>query len=160
MRSVFQKLGVVIFWLSWPFWLVYFRTHNQRSRILIVADGHALLLKSWLGRGQWGLTGGGANKGESIEDCAAREIKEEIGLETAATAFRPLGKRINNHAGLKFNAEFFVLELSEIPEISIQKSEISEAKWFKLDEVIAAKPGQDVLFAMEKYRPISQAELL
>jgi ADP-ribose pyrophosphatase YjhB (NUDIX family) len=45
------------------------------------ADGHVLLVRHDYGRRNWELPGGGAEPGESPDETALRELREETGLE-------------------------------------------------------------------------------
>ena len=50
--------------------------HDERGRIALVHRKD---------NGLWALPGGGMELGESIEDCAVREVKEETGLDVEIT---------------------------------------------------------------------------
>ncbi len=56
---------------------------------VIVRRGDRVLLtrRSHHGAGTWAAPGGYLDHGESLEDCAGRETREETGLEIAKVAF-------------------------------------------------------------------------
>lgn len=51
---------------------------------LLIEDGKVLLQKR-ADNGLWGLPGGGMDAGESMAECAVREMWEETGIETRVT---------------------------------------------------------------------------
>lgn len=160
MKAILLALGTVIFVLAWPFWMLYFRLYSRRSRVVVVAAGSMLLVKSWLGTGAWGLPGGGAHRGEELVVSAIRELKEETGIDTTDTALRFIGRRTNHRPGFSFQSEFFVLELPEKPKLHIRRSEIADAKWIKLERPTKLKLDEDAQFALRTYQPYDQTELL
>jgi 8-oxo-dGTP pyrophosphatase MutT (NUDIX family) len=68
---------------------------RQAARVVLLADERVLLQQGFdPGRrddGPWWLTpGGGLNDGESIEDAAVREVREETGLQLTRAQLGPV----------------------------------------------------------------------
>lgn len=55
------------------------------SDAIIEKDGRVLLIKRRFDpfKGYWCLPGGGLEEGETLEECAVREVKEETGLKVS-----------------------------------------------------------------------------
>lgn len=68
---------------------------RQRTIVcpLIQNDGHYLLCKMAADRGvfpgQWALSGGGVEPGETIEEALRREVREELGEKLQLTRITP-----------------------------------------------------------------------
>lgn len=88
------------------------------------------------GRMLWSLPKGHIEAGESPEEAAVREVREETGITSAITRslgvidfwFMAEGKRIH-----KTVHHFLFAEKSG--ELQPQLSEVDEVKWFPLDEI-------------------------
>ena len=113
---MWQLLGTIIFWLAWPFWVVYFRLNPQRSRVLIVSEGKLLLVKSWLGDNSWALPGGGVKDGEENIDSACREVEEEVGLVLKPLQLTACGSYHFRKLGISFKAHFYAVKLNSLPK--------------------------------------------
>lgn len=90
---------------------------------------------------KWGITGGHVDSEESERVAAARETQEEIGIENldpkdleflcVKKIVRKYGNVINNH----FKNIFLLRTDLKIDEFVPQKSELSELKYFSIDEI-------------------------
>ena len=81
--------------------------------------------------GKWANFGGHVNAGESYEDAAHRELKEELGFD-ADLKYICKFDRINSEGSKVFNSIFYTeKDNGFIPE----KREIDELKFFKVNEI-------------------------
>jgi 8-oxo-dGTP pyrophosphatase MutT (NUDIX family) len=160
MKKLWGNIGVVLFWLGWPLWLVYFRFGGLRSRVLVLCGDEFLLLQSWLGANDWGLPGGGCKKGERPVAAAVRELKEETGIIVTESSLKRLGSRVHTQYGLRYHARFFSVELASKPELKLRKPEIHAAVWVRRDELSAFKLDTDAQYAFRRHRPAMQERLL
>jgi ADP-ribose pyrophosphatase YjhB (NUDIX family) len=71
-----------------------------RVGIVIVQDGRILLVNHRrMGRSYWVLPGGALNAGEALAACAAREVREETGLEVRVGRFLYLAEAYSKDGG-------------------------------------------------------------
>lgn len=66
-------------------------------RVLLIRNGRVLLVRHWYAPGVMMLPGGGINRGETAEDAARREIKEETGFDVKNLEL--LGEYEGNYPG-------------------------------------------------------------
>lgn len=151
MRRILKAGGRLAFWGLWPVWFVYFRFSSRRSRVLVVAEGQLLLVRDWLGGSSWGLPGGGAKRSEPIEVSAQRELLEEVGLQIEPNQLRPLGDYLHRKAGLRFRAYFFVLELSEKPQLDRRRREVADMAWYGRTALASVPVNADTEHALAAY---------
>lgn len=101
---------------------------NEKDEILLIFR-----------RGKWDLPKGKLDKGEKLEDCAIREVKEETGLQKVK-----LGKFITltyhtYHEGSRFilkESHWFIMKTKSGQEVKPQtEEEITEIRWGKKDDL-------------------------
>jgi 8-oxo-dGTP diphosphatase len=76
--------------LVWPHAMVYNRAHMKLvAAAIIICKGKVLLARRRQGdshQGYWEFPGGAAKRGETIQECLARELHEELGVSASVGA--------------------------------------------------------------------------
>lgn len=150
MKKLWILLGRLAGYLSWPLVWVVIR-FTMRSKLLLVCEGQILLLKGWLGVGQWGLLGGGLHTGEDPADGAIRETKEEIGIVVRKTHMQNLGT-FRQSRGLAHTFHGFVIELPKKPGLNLRWNEITEARWVQPSELANLHVEQHVQLMVDAWQ--------
>lgn len=87
---------------------------------------------------RWALLTGHVEEKETIEEGALRELQEEVGIQICKEELYPLAngnftiKRENHHN----THYFYIINNKPSSDFIIQKEELSEVKWYDIDEVI------------------------
>lgn len=133
MKGLWHLLGNMAFWAAWPLiWLGL--QFTRRTRVLVIAEGKVLVLKGWLGSGQWGLPGGGLHWHEDSLQGAIRELAEETGLRCTPDQLQPLGEVIYTTRGLRTRSVCFAVELPTTPSVKKRPLEIIGTDWLSPQE--------------------------
>lgn len=82
--------------------------------------------------GDWGVTGGHPKSGESPIEGIITEVKEELGLDFSKEKFIEYDSGCDGKDCYKM---YFVNKDIEINDITIQEDELTEVKWFSMDEL-------------------------
>jgi ADP-ribose pyrophosphatase YjhB (NUDIX family) len=92
-----------------------------------------LLIKQFAHKDSWGIPKGHQHEGETLEECAKREVREETGVHVV------LGQRLPN-VGTVFRDEdktvvswLCTVEGNEEPNHNDPDSEVADARWFHID---------------------------
>lgn len=82
--------------------------------------------------GLWNLPAGWIDEGETPQQAAVREAKEEVGLDVKLIQQEPLHKAMNDD-----RTRELISFLAEVVggEVHIQESELVDAKWLSVEEV-------------------------
>lgn len=144
-------LGRLIYWLAWPFWIIYFKFSNHRARVLVISGDKVLLVRGILSSGNWSLPGGGVKRKENIKQTAARELYEETKVEVDANDLKKLSSFEHNSKKLKYSVSLFWIQLDHLVEPQKRNLEIADAGWFKINELNNLNLDEDVDIAIKKY---------
>jgi NAD+ diphosphatase len=106
--------------------------HIHPCAIVLVKRGNELLLtrKAEWPAGRYSLVAGFLDIGESLEECAVREVKEETGIDICNVRY--VGSQ-----NWPFPAQLmagFVADYAS-GEIRVEKSELEDARWFTPDDL-------------------------
>lgn len=145
--SSLQKIGVVVFWVSWPVLYLMLR-FSHRTRGLVVCKNKIVVVKPWLSNGKWGLPGGGVHRSEASIKALTREVSEEVGLTITPKKCKLIGPRTYKQNGLRFNYQLFMVELSNESQLQPQKFEIAQAQWLPVEQLSFSNSSCDVLDAI------------
>lgn len=101
--------------------------------IVAVCDGDRILLTRYAGRAftRHALIAGFAEIGESIEDTVRREVMEEVGLKVKNLRFYKSQPWVFTDTLLMG----FYAELDGSDAVTVQEDELSEALWFRREEI-------------------------
>ena len=117
----------------------FYGRKRSRSVAVIVRDGKILMEKvHFFERDFYTLPGGGIEEGETPEEAALRELKEETGLE--GKLIRPLSVQYKGEGGIDYS---FEVEISDDavpvtgydPEYAGKDNPLKEVLWMSLDEI-------------------------
>ncbi len=130
------------------------RLHRApRTRAAIVHGDHILLVRDTMGSNAWSLPGGGYDRDESGEQCAAREVREELGMVLDPSDFHTLGNYTQQSWSMVWQYDCFVVTLDPGREYYIQPNiEILDAAWAPLDQLrpLTAQYVHDAAKSMRK----------
>lgn len=100
-----------------------------------------LLCKSPKWHGQWIVCGGHVEPGETLIDAVKRETKEEIGVDIEVGEIFNVGEGFASPPEFKRNAHMiFINFLAKLKSEDFTfNEEISECKWFDINEILSSK---------------------
>jgi 8-oxo-dGTP diphosphatase len=105
---------------------------------VIVTKGDRVLLlrrRHVHGSGTWSTPGGHLDYGESPEDCAVREVKEETAVDITRIEFRAVANDFFEAEGRHYVTLWFQAEhLSGEADVAAPQ-EMAEVGWFRWDEL-------------------------
>ena len=117
----------------------YYGRKRSRSVAIIIRDEKILMEKvHFFERDFYTLPGGGIEEGETPEQAALRELKEETGLE--GKIIRPLTVQYKGDGGVDYSFEVeiaadAVAETGYDPEYEGKENPLKEVLWMSLDEI-------------------------
>ena len=106
--------------------------------VLVIRDGKILTgrrLSGSSGNSSWQFPGGHLEWGESISDCAVREVVEETGLDVTVTGFGPFTNDLFMVEG-KHYVTLFVLATAPVgsPRV-LEPEKCAEWRWCAWDSI-------------------------
>lgn len=104
------------------------------TAIIITRDNKVLLMKrkGLHGHGTWSTPGGHLDFGEMPEEGAAREAKEEMGVDVTDIRFRAVTNDLFEAEGKHYITLWFDAKSTDEPTIAAER-EVEEIGWFAWD---------------------------
>lgn len=136
------------------------KTEHQRSAGgLVVAGTRILLISTQKGR-RWQLPKGHIEEGETPEETAAREVREETGVSGRVVAPLPGVEYWYVERGtsrVHKRVDYFLLEFVDGDTSGFDPTEVSSADWFSWDEGIAKLSFENERRVVEEARRLTEA---
>jgi len=112
------------------------RTENHHSAGGLVIEGDRILLISTRGGKRWQLPKGHVEPGETTEQAAIRETREETGVLGRVVAPLPTVEYWYVERGVRVHkrVDYFLLDYVEGDAANHDRREVSGAAWFEWDE--------------------------
>lgn len=133
MSKIWRSIGIISFWLTWPgLWLML--RWSERTRLLLICGNEFLVVRGWLGAGEWGLPGGGLHKGEAAKIGLLREVREETSIILSESDLIHAFDGVYRDKGLRFNYHAYTATIKAKPDVKPQAREIAEIAWCPLNE--------------------------
>jgi 8-oxo-dGTP diphosphatase len=105
--------------------------------IIITKNDRVLLMKrkGIHGKGTWSTPGGHLDFGETPEQCAAREAKEEVGMDVVDIRFRAVTNDIFDTTGKHYITIWMEGNSISNEPVSAAEDEVAEIGWFAWDSL-------------------------
>ena len=108
-------------------------------------------------KGMWELPKGKRDRGETMESCAVREVREELGISNIEVV-RPLDVTIHAYSEnrrLKVKTTHWFQMTTDARKFKPEKREgITEVKWFAWKKAQKAVPYRNLRELLERLRPL------
>ena len=138
--------------------------HNEVAAFIVNDKGQVLLQKRSKNKrfnpNKWALCAGHVDAYESLKTAILREIKEEIGIDVDSNELVPFGEKefvikdSNSHITYLYCVKSNLNE----EDFIIQEEELSEVKWFDIEDVIKMIKSRDksIVFSNERLKLFEQ----
>ncbi|PWU23498.1 DNA mismatch repair protein MutT [Candidatus Cerribacteria bacterium 'Amazon FNV 2010 28 9'] len=105
--------------------------------VIVIRDGKVLMgkRKNSHGDGTWNFPGGHLEGGETPQECAIREVKEETGLEIRDLRIGPYTNDIFEQEHKQYITLFIVTYSQQGEPTVMEPNKCSEWKWFSWDHL-------------------------
>lgn len=100
---------------------------------------------------KWAKTGGQVDSGESAEEAIIREVKEELGIDISKKQIQFIDIYIKDDKNRRFSYNFIFIVDYKIEDYTLQEDEVSEVKYFTIEEIEKARKNNDVNYTFSNW---------
>ena len=118
--------------------LLYWRIAKPNTYGAFVAvwhQGRVLAIKNSY-KPQWSFPGGGVKKSESAIQAAARELREEVGIDVDSNSLKIVEQFVCHGEFKKDHATAFEITLEDEPTVQVDGLEVVEATFVDFEELL------------------------
>jgi ADP-ribose pyrophosphatase YjhB (NUDIX family) len=136
-------LGLAVAHRALVTWRRVFRARSFGVCVAVWSGGRVLLVRHSYKPGH-GIPAGRRRRREAPEAAAARELREEVGIDVAPGLLRPAGRIVSREYGNEDHLDFFELELASEPIPAVDGREVVWAGFRRPEEALALDLFQPV----------------
>ena len=124
---------------AWRVMVAYRRVLRPRTEgaCVLVWSGEGLLLVRHSYKPGYGVPAGMIGRGEAPVEAAARELREEVGIQVSPDALRLAGRVVSREHGNEDHLHFFELRFEAEPAVRVDGREIVWAGFHTREEALA-----------------------
>lgn len=117
---------------------VYWFVRRPRTQGVFVGVWHAgrVLLVQNSYKHRLAMPGGGFHRGESPEECGARELREEVGVDLPPTRLRAVFETVGSEENKDDHVTFLEVDVDAEPAVTIDRREVTWAAFIDLDTAL------------------------
>jgi NAD+ diphosphatase len=123
-------------------YVLFFNAATAVAALLVRDGGPALFIRRAKdpGKGLLGLPGGFVDDGETAEEALAREVREEVGLETGPLAYLSSHPNLYEYRSITYaTLDIFFTARAEHPERAAALDAVERIEWI---DPLAVDPGE------------------
>lgn len=128
-----KLLGKILYVACYPGLFVVLNG-SRRTRLIVLHNNQVVLVRPFLGMGEYLLPGGGIHRRETPQASAVRELREETGICIDESELQHLQDTRVKTRGISIRVVVFTVHLEHMPQTRSKGLEIAEVRLMPLDQ--------------------------
>ena len=134
MKFITGILLTIAYRMALIYWRI-FRPDGYGAFVAVWHEGRVLAIKNSY-KPQWSFPGGGIKSNESAIQAAARELREEVGINVESSSLSIVKEFICESEFKKDHATAFEITLEAEPDVQVDGLEVVEAAFIDFEELL------------------------
>ena len=134
MKFITGILLTIAYRMALIYWRI-FRPDGYGAFVAVWHEGRVLAIKNSY-KPQWSFPGGGIKSNESAIQAAARELREEVGINVESSSLSIVKEFICESEFKKDHATAFEITLEAEPDVKVDGLEVVEAAFIDFEELL------------------------